>query len=136
MVAAPVSERGYARPELLAETDWLAGHLADLNLRIIDTRSAALSSEGHIPGAASLVRAGGISRAENGDMMEPDAFARLAGSLGIGPDSAVVVYAAPGAAMGMLAWSLMYYGHKDVRMLDGGYVKWTAESRPVATEAT
>ena len=136
MVVAPVSDRGYARPELLAETGWLADHLADANLRIIDTRAEPLYREAHIPGAASLVTAGGISRADNGDMMEPEAFARLAGSLGIGPDTTVVVYDAPGAAMGMLAWSLLYYGHPDVRMLDGGFAKWTSEGRPVSTETS
>jgi thiosulfate/3-mercaptopyruvate sulfurtransferase len=134
MVVAPVNERGYARPELLAETHWLAGNLENPRLRIIDTRAEPVYNEGHIPGAAALVKAGGIPRAENGEMVGPDEFAAIMGKLGISNDTTVVVYDAPGAAMGMLAWSLIYYGHRDVRMLDGGFAKWTVEGRPVSTE--
>src|SRR5438874_5747396 len=136
MTSAPVRERGYAKPELLAETDWLASNLDNPRLRIIDTRAEPLYNEGHIPGAAALVKAGGIPRAENGEMVGAEKFATIMGRLGVSNDTTVVVYDAPGAAMGMLAWSLMYYGHPDVRMLDGGFAKWTAEGRPVSTEAS
>lgn len=133
MPGTPVDERGYARPELLADTDWLAQRLGDPSLRIIDTRNAQLYEAGHIPGAVSLAAAGAIPRATDGDMGTPEEFARLAGALGVSSGSAVVVYDAPAAAMGMLAWSFLYYGHENVRVLDGGFAKWSSEGRAVST---
>jgi thiosulfate/3-mercaptopyruvate sulfurtransferase len=134
MPVAPVAERGYANPNLLSDTDWLAAHLDDANLRIIDTRSAELYEAGHIPGAISLVAHGGIPRSPANDMGTPEQFADLAGRMGIANDSTVVIYDVPAAAMGMAAWAFSMYGHADVRILDGGFTKWTAENRPVATE--
>jgi thiosulfate/3-mercaptopyruvate sulfurtransferase len=131
--AAPISERGYANPGLLAETGWLEERLDDLSLRLIDTRPAQQYEAGHIPGAVNLAAYGGIPRADNGDMGTPEAFSHLARALGVSADSTVVVYDAPGAQMGMAAWAFLYYGHTDVRVLDGGFEKWTAEGRPDAT---
>src|SRR5439155_16887723 len=136
MAPVAVSERGYSRPELLAETGWLAEHLADPSVRIIDTRQAPLYAEGHIPGAANLAAAGSVPRTENGDMGSPEEFAALAGKLGVSNSSSAVVYDAPGAAMGTVAWAVMYYGHSDVRMLDGGYSKWTRGGRAVSAGAS
>ena len=134
MAIIRVSERGYANPGLLCETDWLADNLSSSQLRIIDTRSAELYGAGHIPGAVSLAAHGGIPRAANGDMATPEEFSSLAATLGVGVDSTVIVYDAPGAAMGMTAWAFSYFGHPDVRMLDGGFQKWTQEGRPVSAE--
>src|SRR5262249_14134036 len=89
-----------------------------------------------IPGAINLAAAGSVPRTENGDMGSPEEFAALAGRLGISNDTTVVVYDAPAAAMGTLAWAFMYYGHDKGKMLDGGLARWTAEGRPVATEAS
>jgi thiosulfate/3-mercaptopyruvate sulfurtransferase len=136
MPVTPVSERSYANPQLLTETDWLADHLDEPNLRIIDTRSTQLYEEGHIPGAVSLPAHGNIPRADNGDMGSPEEFSRLAGDLGVSAATKVVVYDAPGAAMGMAAWAFAYYGHPNVSFLDGGYQKWTSEGRPTTTEAS
>ena len=95
-----VAERGYAHPELLVETDWLADHLTDRNVRVIDARRPKDYGIGHIPGAVNVSGFGGIPRAENGDMAEPDEFARLAGALGISNDRTVIVYDAPSQMMG------------------------------------
>jgi thiosulfate/3-mercaptopyruvate sulfurtransferase len=135
MPVTPIAERGYAQPALLADTDWLAAHLNDPKLRLIDTRSAQLYDAGHIPGAVNLAAYGGIPRAANADMGTPDEFSRLAAALGVSADSSVVVYDAPGAAMGMAAWAFSYYGHTQVHMLDGGLAKWSAEGRPLSTAA-
>jgi thiosulfate/3-mercaptopyruvate sulfurtransferase len=134
-VNTPVSERGYARPELLADTEWLADRLGDPRIRVVDARSEAEYAAGHIAGAVHIDGfGGGIPRAENGDMGSPEAFARLVGGLGIGNDTTVVVYDTPSQRMGMVAWAFLYYGHADVRILDGGIAKWRAEGRPLDTE--
>jgi len=130
----PPLDRGYARPELLADTEWLAGRLDDPRVRIVDARSANEYAAGHIAGAVHIDGFGSsIPRAENGDMGSPAEFARLAGGLGIGNDTTVVVYDTPTQRMGMVAWALLYYGHQDVRILDGGVTKWLAEGRPLTT---
>jgi thiosulfate/3-mercaptopyruvate sulfurtransferase len=135
MTSAPVQQRGYAHPELLADTEWLATHLGDPQVRIIDARAPQQYAEGHIPGAVNMDGfGGGIPRAENGDMADPQEFARIAGELGIGNDATVVVYDTPSQRMGMVAWTFLYYGHHDVRILDGGVTKWLAEGRPLDTE--
>jgi thiosulfate/3-mercaptopyruvate sulfurtransferase len=135
MSVIPVAQRGYTKPQLLAETNWLAEHLDDSNVRIVDARPPQQFSAGHIPGAVNLSGFGGIPRAADGDMADPKDFARVAGSLGIGNDATVVVYDAPSQMMGMVAWAFLYYGHQGVRLLDGGFEKWTREGRPVSTEA-
>ncbi len=134
-MVTPISERGYGRPELVAETAWLAGHLTDLRVRVVDARSEAEYAAGHISGAVHIDGFGaGIPRAENGDMGSPEEFARLAGGLGISNDSPVVVYDTPTQRMGMVAWAFLYYGHADVRILDGGITKWLAEDRALDTD--
>lgn len=130
-----IAERAYARPELLAETGWLAERLADPRLRIVDARSAGEFASGHIPGAVHMDGFGHLPRAENGDMGSPEQFAQLVGGLGISSDASVVVYDTPAQRMGMVAWSFLYYGHQDVRILDGGVSKWLAEGRPLETAA-
>ncbi len=135
MSIIPIHQRGYTHPELLAETDWLGQHLDDPNVRIVDARPPQQYAAGHIPSAVNLSGFGGIPRAANGDMADPKDFARVAGSLGIGNDATIVVHDAPSQMMGMVAWAFLYYGHQDVRLLDGGYHKWTQERRPVSTQA-
>jgi thiosulfate/3-mercaptopyruvate sulfurtransferase len=130
----PISQRAYARPELLAETDWLADRLDDPSLRIVDARSEKEYAAGHIAGAVHMDGFGSnIPRAENGDMGSPERFARTAGELGIANDATVVVYDTPTQRMGMVAWTFLYYGHSDVRILDGGVAKWLAEGRELET---
>jgi thiosulfate/3-mercaptopyruvate sulfurtransferase len=128
----PIAERAYARPELLAETVWLAEHLGDPRIRIVDARSEKDYMERHITGAVHMDGFGNsIPRSENGDMGSAEEFARIAGGLGIANDSTVVVYDTPSQRMGMVAWTFLYYGHEDVRILDGGVAKWLAEGRPL-----
>jgi thiosulfate/3-mercaptopyruvate sulfurtransferase len=134
-MTSPTADRGYARVELLAETGWLAEHLPDPRVRIVDARSANEYAAGHIPGAVHMDGFGSsIPRAENGDMGSPAEFARIVGGLGIGNDSTVVVYDTPSQRMGMVAWTFLYYGHDDVRILDGGITKWLAEGHPLDTQ--
>lgn len=130
-----ISQRAYARPELLADTAWLAERLLDQRIRIIDARSEKEYAAGHIAGAVHMDGFGSsIPRAENGDMGSPEEFARIAGGLGIANDTTVVVYDTPTQRMGMVAWTFLYFGHPDVRILDGGVSKWLAEGRELETQ--
>lgn len=132
----PIAERGYARPELLAETDWLSERLDDPRVRLIDARSADDYAKGHVPGAVSLPGMA-LYGADNSVLVPtPEEFARIAGSVGIGPDTTVVVYDIAGPAAARLAWALLYYGHQDVKLLDGGFAKWQREDRPLTDEVS
>ena len=132
----PVSERGYPHSELLAETDWLAGRLSDPTVRVVDARSDEDYAQGHIPGAVPISGffLGGLRTGP--EMPEPEAFADLVGGLGIDERTTVVVYdgGGPSQLAGMTAWTFLYYGHPDLRYLDGGLAKWTAEARSLSSE--
>ena len=129
----PVSERGYQHPELLAETDWLAAHLSDPTVRVLDVRSEDDYAAGHIPGALHLGFNFGGLRTGPG-MPEPAVFAELAGGFGIDESVTVVLYDDRGPTAGQAAWAFRYYGHAATRFLDGGLTKWLAESRPLSTD--
>jgi len=131
----PIHQRGYAHPELLAETDWLAKHLDDPNVRVVDARPPQQYAAGHVPGAVNLSGTNGIPRTADGEMASPDEFSLVAGKLGIGNHGTIVVYDIPNQHMGLVAFAFLYYGHQDVRLLDGGFEKWSYERRPFSIEA-
>jgi thiosulfate/3-mercaptopyruvate sulfurtransferase len=128
-----------ARP--LVDTVWLAEHLSDPQLRIVDARwrgdgdSDRVYRAGHLPGAVHLDwhRHLGHSLAGVRDLiLPPGRFASLMSLNGIGDETRVVAYAETdhsGAAR--LWWALNYYGHEQVAVLDGGITKWIAEGRPL-----
>jgi thiosulfate/3-mercaptopyruvate sulfurtransferase len=127
--------QGYARPELLAETAWLAQHLNDAAIRIVDMRSEAAYSKGHIPGAVHL----GWKALKDADnevyVIPPEKFANLMGQLGIGRDTTVVGYDDQGGlGPANLWWVLDYYGHAKAKVLNGGWNKWVKEKHPVTAE--
>lgn len=128
----------------LVETDWLASHLDDTDLRIVDARwrgddsSPRLYLDGHIPGAVHLDWHLHLSHTVGRVrdlILPPDRFADVMAASGIGDDTPVVVYAETdhsGAAR--LWWALCYYGHDQVAVLNGGITKWMAEGRSVSID--
>jgi thiosulfate/3-mercaptopyruvate sulfurtransferase len=126
---------GYARPELLAETDWLAQHLNDPALRIVDMRSEEAFRKGHLPGAVNL----GWKALKDDDnevyVIPPEKLAGLMSQLGIGNDTTVVAYDDQGGlSPARLWWVLDYYGHPRAKVLNGGWNKWNKEKHPITTE--
>jgi thiosulfate/3-mercaptopyruvate sulfurtransferase len=126
----------YARPEMLVETDWLAAHLDDPKLRLIDADYPPAYGRAHIPGAVGHPSDNVYLKTATGQVhvMGPEQAAETLGRMGIGDDSSVVVY--EGARTPLAArfwWILNLYGHRDVRILNGGFQKWLAEGRPVTT---
>ena len=122
----PVTE--FVHPEALASPQWLAEHLADPSIRIVDARfppNPAFYEAAHIPGAVyfdlfSIV-----------PIPPPDVFAQLMGQLGIGNGTTVVVYDAQGGWAARLWWALRYYGHDEVKILDGGLLGWMLAGLPL-----
>jgi len=132
----------YAHPEALVSTDWLARHLGDAGVAIVDatfklpgiTPTAAEDyAKEHIPGAVYFDIDAVADHANPLPHMlpSPSEFARMAGALGLGDQQKIVVYDRAGTAATRVWWMLRIMGHADVAVLDGGLRKWRAEGRPV-----
>ena len=136
----------------VVSTEWLAAHLGSPGIRVVDVRGKVLPpghsprylpkrddyDAGHVPGAVFVDWTRDIVDVDDpipAQIAKPGAFAARMGVLGVGDGTSVVAYDDYDHAFaGRLAWALRYYGHDDVRMLDGGWSRWTAEGRPVSTD--
>src|SRR5471032_2329040 len=124
----------YAHPEQLVETDWVAAHTADTGVRIVDMRQSGYG-DGHVPGAVYMspvaIR---DAKAPPTFLPTPAAFEAMMATLGISNATRVVVYDERGGIYAArLWWILNYYGHTNVALMNGGWIKWTAEQRPPST---
>jgi thiosulfate/3-mercaptopyruvate sulfurtransferase len=127
---------GYAFPETLVSTDWVAEHSADPKVRIaeVDVDTSAYS-EGHVPGAIGWAWNKQLCDTIQRDILPQDAFERLMAESGIGNDTTVVLYGDNNNWFAAWAfWQLKIYGHKDVRIMNGGRNKWIAEGRELSTD--
>jgi len=122
---------------LLIDTETLQNRLGQPGLVVIDVRGkAAYEFGGHIPGAVhSTWHEYSDPNAVPKGLLNPDLvqIERQLGALGIGNENEVVIYSNPfdnWGDEGRMFWMLEYFGHKNLRILDGGWVKWTAEKRP------
>jgi thiosulfate/3-mercaptopyruvate sulfurtransferase len=137
LIFAAVLALAYAHPEQLVETDWVAAHASDGNVRIVDMRQNGYA-DGHIPGAVYLAPiAIRDANAPPTFLPTPAAFEQMMSRLGISDSTRVVVYDERGGIYAArLWWILNYFGHSNVALVNGGWIKWTAEHRPTATEAS
>jgi thiosulfate/3-mercaptopyruvate sulfurtransferase len=126
----------YAHPERLVSTRWLADHLGEDGLVVVESDEDVLLYEtGHIPGAVKVDWHLDLNDPVTRDYVDGEAFARLMSAKGIGRDTTVVIYGDKSnwwAAYAM--WVFTLFGHPDVRLLDGGRAKWQAEGREMTTE--
>ncbi len=122
----------YAHPELLVDTQWVADHLDDPNVRVIESdEDYLLYSTGHIPGAVKVDWFTTLQHPVRRDFMTKDKFEEMCSSLGISNDTTVVFYGDKSNWFAVYAlWLFKYYGHKDARIMDGGRKKWELEERP------
>jgi thiosulfate/3-mercaptopyruvate sulfurtransferase len=125
----------YAHPEQLVETDWVAAHAADANVRVVDMRQSGYA-DGHVPGAVYVspvaIR---DAKAPPTFLPTPAAFEALMASLGIGDATRVIVYDERGGIYAArLWWILNYFGHSNVALMNGGWIKWDAEHRAVTKD--
>lgn len=125
------------RPELLVSASWLAGHLTEKDMRIVDVRDPDAYRQGHIPGAVNIPRGSLFITANGVPGMMPavDRVAVQFGEAGIGPDTTVVVYDdSSGLYASRLFWMLDYLGQGKGRMLDGNWPIWKSGGHPVSRE--
>ena len=134
--ASPLEDRGYAHPETLVTTDWVAQHGSDDGIAVVEVNvDTSLYDQGHIPGAVGWSWKTQLADLVQRDILSPEDLAGLMSSSGITPDTTVVLYGDSNNWFAAWAfWQLKLYGHADVRLMDGGRVKWLAEGRPVTTD--
>ncbi len=127
----------YSDPGRLVSTSWLAEHLGDEGLAVVESDEDVLLYEtGHIPGSVKVDWHLDLNDRVNRDYVDGERFAELMGSRGIGRDTTIVVYGDKSNWWAAYAlWVFTLFGHPDVRLLDGGRAKWQAEGRPMTTDA-
>ncbi|HNC10117.1 MAG TPA: sulfurtransferase [Anaerolineales bacterium] len=126
----------YAHPDYLVETDWVASHLNDASLRIIESdEDPLLYAIGHIPGAAQVDWFTTLQHPLRRDFVTKEQFESICSKLGITNDTTVVFYGDKSNWFACYAlWLFQYYGHQNVRIMNGGRTKWEQEKRPLVKE--
>lgn len=132
------SLQGYAHPERLVSTEWVADNLGRDGLVIVETDEDVLLYEtGHIPGAVKLDWHTDLNDAVARDFVNPERFAEVLSEKGISRDDTIVFYGDMSNWWAAYAlWIFSLYGHSDVRLMNGGRAKWIAEGRDLTRATT
>jgi len=127
---------GYANPDVLVETDWVAAHLDDPKVRLVESDEDVLLYEvGHIPGAVKLDWHTDQQSQLIRDFVTKEEFEQLMSARGIANDTTVVFYGDRNNWYAAYTyWLFKMYGHADCRLMNGGRAKWEAEGRPYSRE--
>jgi len=122
----------YYDPSVLVTTDWVAEHLTDPNVRVVESDEDVLLYEiGHIPGAVKLDWHTDLQDPVRRDFVDKLQFEALVSGVGISNDTTVVFYGDRSNWYATYAfWLFKYFGHNDCRIMNGGRAKWEAEGRP------
>ncbi len=126
----------YAHPETVVSTDWVAEHLNNPKVRLVEVDvDTAAYDQGHIPGAVALNWKTELQDQITRDIVEQKQLETLLSQRGIGNDTTIVLYGDNNNWFGAYAfWLLKVYGHEDVRVMNGGRKKWVDEGRALTTE--
>jgi thiosulfate/3-mercaptopyruvate sulfurtransferase len=127
----------YAHPEVLVDTAWVAEHLNDPKVRIVESNEdILLYDQGHIPGAIKIDWVADLNDQVVRDYLDREHFEQLLSAKGIGNDTTVVFYGDKNNWWATYAlWVFKLYGHKDARIMNGGRAKWIAEGRDLTKAA-
>ena len=127
----------YAHPESLVSTDWVAEHGADDNVRLVEVDVDTSSyDQGHIAGAVGWNWQSQLQETVSRDLVSKEGMEQLLGSSGIDNGTIVILYGDNNNWFAAWAfWQMKYYGHDDVRLMNGGRAKWEAEGRALTTAA-
>src|SRR5688500_7669389 len=126
----------YARPEVIISTEAVAHHLGEPNMRLVEVDvDTAAYDQGHIPGAIGWNWTTQLCDTLVRDIIPKHKLEELLGSSGIGNDTTVVQYGDNNNWFAAWAfWQLKMYGHRDVRLMNGGRKKWVEEGRALTTK--
>jgi thiosulfate/3-mercaptopyruvate sulfurtransferase len=131
-----INTKGYVRPEVLVSTDWVADHLNDPGIRLIESNEdTLLYPSGHIPGAVQVDWTKDLNDQVRRDYIGNDAFEKLASKIGITPESTLVFYGDKSNWWACYAfWVFQLFGHTNAKVMDGGRLKWEKEGRALSKE--
>ena len=126
----------YAHPEVLVDTEWLAGKFSDPSVRTVEVDvDTAAYDLGHIPGALAWNWSTQLCDTVTRDILPKLQFEALLSQSGIAPETTIVIYGDSNNWFAAWAvWQLKIYGHKDVRLLNGGRKKWIADGRELTED--
>ena len=126
----------YAHPEALVSTEWVATHGNDPNIRLVEVDvDTSAYEQGHIPGAVTWNWQSQLQQNLVRDIVSRSEMESLLSRSGIAPDTAIILYGDNNNWFAAWAfWQLRYYGHQDVRLMNGGRALWLAENRPLTTD--
>ncbi len=133
----PIEQRGYAHPEVLVSTDWVAAHLTDPKVRLIESNEDLLLYDtGHIPGAVKIDWVTDLNDPFQRDYLDREHFERLLRAKGINQDTTLVLYGDKHNWWATYAfWVFRLFGLENLKLVDGGRARWAAEGRPMETTA-
>jgi thiosulfate/3-mercaptopyruvate sulfurtransferase len=136
MTQTPIESRGYANPEKLVSTEWVAEHLEDPNVRIVESNEdALLYSSGHIPGAIEVDWTRDLNDQIVRDYLGRDGFETLMRRIGATKDTLIVFYGDKNNWWACYAlWVFSLFGHTNTRVMDGGRIKWLNEKRQMTKD--
>jgi thiosulfate/3-mercaptopyruvate sulfurtransferase len=135
-MSANIEEKGYAHPEVLVSTQWVADHLNDPNIRLIESNEdTLLYSAGHIPGAVHVDWTSDLNDQIRRDYITREGFEQLMSRIGATPETTVVFYGDKNNWWATYAfWVFQLFGHTNARVMDGGRIKWEKEQRPMTRD--
>src|SRR3972149_592927 len=127
----------YAHPEVLVSTDWVAQHLNDPKVGLVEVdMDTTHQKQGHIQEAIGWNWQSQLQDNVRRDILTKTEFEKLMSKSGINQDTTVVLYGDNNNWFAAYAlWQMKYYGHQDVRLMNGGRKKWLEEKRPLINEA-
>lgn len=131
-----IAERGYAKADALVSTDWVAEHLNDPRIRIIESNEdPLLYPSGHIPGAVQVDWTADLNDPLRRDYLGKEGFEALMSRIGVTPETTVVFYGDKNNWWACYAfWVFQLFGHKNAKVMDGGRLKWEKEGREMTRE--
>ncbi|BAL99876.1 MULTISPECIES: sulfurtransferase [Caldilinea] len=131
-----IENRGYAHPEVLVSTEWVAEHLNDPSIRLVESNEDVLLYDtGHIPGAVKVDWHTDLNDPVIRDYINKEQFEALMSRLGIANDTTVIFYGDKNNWWATYAyWVFQLFGHTNAKIMDGGRAKWVAEGRPLTRE--
>ena len=135
-MSKPIVERGYARPEVVVSTEWVAEHFNDPHVRLAESNEdPLLYASNHIPGAVEIDWTRDLNDPLRRDYLGREGFEALMGRIGATPDTIVVLYGDKNNWWATYAfWVLQLFGHTAAKIMDGGRLKWLQEKRPLTRE--
>ena len=131
-----IESRGYVHSEALVSTDWVAEHLNDPGVRLVESNEdPLLYASGHIPGAVEVDWTRDLNDPVRRDYLGREGFEALMRRIGATGDTTVVFYGDRNNWWATYAlWVFQLFGHQNAKIMDGGRIKWTKENRPLATD--